>query len=52
MSSEDTKILAEIVNQFTNPNNALRNAAVAKFEDLRQNSPLLIYHLFKILQGI
>lgn len=51
MSSEDTKILAEIINQFTNPDNSIRNAAIAKLEESRQNSPVLIYHLFKIIQG-
>ena len=51
MSSEDTKILAEIINQFTNPDNVIRNAAIGKLENLRQNSSLLIYHLFKIIQG-
>ena len=51
MSSEDTKILAEIINQFTNPDNATRNAAIGKLEELRQNTPVLIYHLFKIIQG-
>jgi hypothetical protein len=51
MSLEDTKILAEIINQFTNPDNTVRNSAVSKLEDLRKNTPLLIYHLFKIIQS-
>lgn len=51
MSSEDTKILAEIINGILNPDNTLRNKAVEKLESLRQNTPILIYHLFRIIQG-
>lgn len=51
MSSEDTKILAEIINAILNPDNTLRNKAVEKLESLRQNTPILIYHLFRIIQG-
>ena len=51
MSSDDTKTLAEIINGILNPDNATRNQAVQKLEVLRQNTPVLIYHLFKIIQG-
>lgn len=51
MSTDDTKTLAEIINGILKPDNAIRNEAVKKLETLRQNTPVLIYHLFKIIQG-
>lgn len=51
MSSEETKLLAEIINGILNPDNTVRNKAVEKLESLRQNTSVLIYHLFKIIQG-
>ena len=51
MSSEDIKILTEIINGILNPDNTLRNQAVKKLDDLRQNTPALIICLFKIIQG-
>ncbi len=51
MSTDDTKALAEIINGILKPDNAIRNEAVKKLETLRQNTPVLIYHLFKIIQG-
>jgi len=51
MSTDDTKTLAEIINGILNPDNVIRNEAVKRLETLRQNSPVLIYHLFKIIQG-
>jgi len=51
MLTNDTKTLAEIINGILNPDNDIRNEAVNKLESLRQNTPVLIYHLFKIIQG-
>lgn len=51
MSTDDTKALAKIINGMLKPDNAIRNEAVKKLETFRQNTPVLIYHLFKIIQG-
>ncbi len=52
MSSDDINIVVEVLKGILNPTNEIRNAAVSKLEELRQNTPVLIYCLLKILEGI
>jgi hypothetical protein len=52
MSSEDIKVVSEVLNGILNPNNDIRNLAVAKLDELRTNTPGLIYCLLKVLEGI
>lgn len=51
MSKDDINIVIEVLNGILNPTNEIRNAAVAKLDHLRQNTPALIYCLLKVLEG-
>lgn len=51
MSTEDLSMVIELLNCTLNPDNSVRNFAVKKLEELRQNADAFIHCLFKVLQG-
>jgi hypothetical protein len=51
MSTEDIEIVIEVINGTLNSNNETRNISIKKIEELRSNTPALVYCLIKILEG-
>jgi hypothetical protein len=51
MSTEDISIVISVINGVLNPNNEIRNSYVAKLDELRKNTPALLYCLVKILEN-
>lgn len=49
MSEEAINNVSKVIKEILNPNNQVRNEAVAKLEVLRQNTPFLLFCLVKIL---
>lgn len=45
-------MIIEVVNGVINPDNEKRKIAVCKLDELRKDTPILVYYLLNIVKGI
>ena len=51
MTEQDIQVVSIILKGIPNPDNKIRNEAVAKLEEMRKNTPVLLFCLIKILNS-